>query len=118
MSPRSQYTSHAFTLSLWAECVSERAAWQVLGYTQRSWDNFSGREQQPWASIKYWSSLTDNEKAAAESLGYTETSWNNLSGKEPALASGNKRWSELIACPNGTDLDLVCPCAFGNVDAK
>ena len=37
----------------------------MLGYTQVSWDNLSGQEQQPWSSIKSWASLTDNEKAAA-----------------------------------------------------
>ena len=82
-------------------CKSERVWWQVLGYTQVSWDNWSGEEQQPWSSIKYWSSLTPNEKAAAEALGFNGTTWDNDSGFEPRPASADKPWSALIACADG-----------------
>ena len=82
-------------------CESERVPWQVLGYTQASWDNAFGDAQQPWSSIKYWSSLTPNEKAAAEVLGYNETTWDNDSGFEPQPASVAKSWAGLTACADG-----------------
>ena len=82
-------------------CGSEQDAAQVLGYTQASWDNLSGREQQPWTSIKSWFSLTANEKAAAEVLGYNETTWDDKSGSQAQPASALKIWDELTACPTG-----------------
>ena len=41
-----------------------------------------------------------------------------MSGKEPELAAGNKRWSELIACPDGMDLDLASLFTFDNLDTN
>ena len=82
-------------------CSSEQLALRALGYTQASWDNLSGKEQQPWSVIKFWASLTANEKAAAAVLGYTQVSWDNASGSEPQPASAAKSWTELTACADG-----------------
>ena len=73
----------------------------MLGYTQKSWDNLSGREQLPWAFIKRWSSLTANEKEAAEFLGWTEVTWDDDSGLELPPVSSYKYWIELSACGEG-----------------
>ena len=95
-------------------CKSEQAAVRALGYTAVSWDNVSGKEQQPWSYIKSWPSLTSKEKAAAETLGYTQKSWDNESGFEVPPASLYKYWSELSSCPGGkisfslNFIDLFC----------
>ena len=83
----------------------------MLGYTQASWDNLSGQEQQPWSSIKSWASFTDNEKAAAVVLGYSQTTWDNESGSEPQPSSFDKSWAELTACSDGEDncIRTACP---------
>ena len=73
----------------------------MLGYTEVSWNDLSGKEQQPWSSIKYWASLTANEKAAAVVLGYTQVSWDNDSGSVPQPASAVKTWALLTACTDG-----------------
>ena len=88
-------------ISLPSGCGSEQDAAQMLGYTGASWDNWSGQEQQPWSSIKHWSSLTANEQVAAAVLGYNETTWDDMSGLEPQPASSVKSWSELTSCTNG-----------------
>ena len=103
--------SHEFFLEtpLASECGSEQDAMRVLGYTQASWDNLSGEEQQPWSSIKYWSSLTPNEKEAAVVLGYTEMTWHyvfsmgrHILGKAPLEPlSAIKYWDELTPCGEG-----------------
>ena len=90
-----------------SSCKSERALWQVLGYTEDSWDNPFGNAQLPWASIKYWSSLTANEKAAAVALGYNEKMWDNDSNVEPQPASVDKSWAELAACAHGKTYKLL-----------
>ena len=69
----------------------------MLGHTQTSWDNKSGREQQPSSSEKYWTQLTTREKAAASALGYTQWKWDK-GGKKDEPASANKYWAELTAC--------------------
>ena len=78
-------------------CISQQAAAMALGYTQVSWDNESGEEQQPLASFLSWAALTDEEKAAGTLLRYTATSWDNLSGSEVV----DKSWRELTSCPDG-----------------
>ena len=78
----------------------------VLGYTRVSWDNESGEEQQPLASLQYWAALTDEEKAAGALLGYTATSWDNLSGSAPQPAVLDKSWTQLKSCATGE-----CACA-------
>ena len=78
----------------------------MLRYNQVSWDNLSGKEQQPLSSIKYWASLSANEKAAAVLLGYTQVSWDNDSGLEPQPAWDTKRWAELTVCADGKDLSI------------
>ena len=75
----------------------------ALGYSDQSWDNMSGNEQQPWASIKYWTQLTISEKAAAKALGYNKANWDNESGTEPQPAAGLKGWAELTSCKGGED---------------
>ena len=75
----------------------------MLGYTQVSWDNLSGQEQQPWSSDKFWASLTDNEESAAVLLGYTQKAWDNESGSEQQPHSSFKSWRELTACGAGED---------------
>ena len=97
------------------ECESEQAAVRALGYTAISWDNVSGKEQQPWSYIKSWSSLTSSEKAAAEVLGYSQKSWDNDSGFELPPASLYKYWEELTSCPDGKihcSLSFVNLCSF------
>ena len=79
-------------------CRSEQAAVVVLGYTQVTWDNLSGKERVPWSSIKSWAQLSDNEKEAATLLGYNERSWDNVSGSERPPASVDKGFAELTAC--------------------
>ena len=74
---------------------------KVLGYTEVTLDDVSGREQQPWSSIKYWNSLTNNEKEAAKLLGYTQTMWDNKSGNAIKPDSSFKYWDELTACGEG-----------------
>ena len=81
--------------------MSERAATIVLGYTQVSWDDESGEEQQPLTNFLSWAALTDEEKAAGTLLGYTATNWNNVSGSEPQPAVAGKSWSELTSCADG-----------------
>lgn len=80
-----------------------------MGYDEYSWDNYSGEEQQPWSTIKYWSSLTKNEIQAAKFLGYTEITWDNNSGKEPRPDAYYKYWDELTACGEGGDISMVYP---------
>ena len=84
-------------MRLLSVCDSEHDAAASLGYTKVSWDNLSGKEQQPFSSIKFWASLTDTEKAAAALLGYTETTWE--SGQRPAARF--KNWADLNACGDG-----------------
>ena len=84
-------------------CDSEQAALRVLGYTQATWDNLSGREQQPWSAIKSWYALTANEKVAADVLGYNQPMWDNRSGSERQPFSFYKYWDELTACGDGEE---------------
>ena len=90
--------------TLLSACFGEQAAAIALGYTQVSWDNLSGKELQPWSSIKSWAALGDTERAGARILGYTSsTTWDNESGLEPRPASAFKSWSELGNCSDGED---------------
>ena len=70
----------------------------ILGYTQVSWDNGSGKEKQPVSADKHWAALTQHERAAAMVLGYTRTMWDNKSGSASKPASVDKHWAELSAC--------------------
>ena len=71
---------------------------RVLGYTEVSWNNFSGEELQPWSYIKSWVHLSENEKQAAVFLGYTEKSWDDYSGSEPKPPVHNTGWADLTVC--------------------
>ena len=85
-------------------CKSEQAAAQALGYTQVSWDDLSGTEQQPWSTKKPWRLLTANEKQAVRVLGYTQISWDSVSGQQPA--SMYKTWAQLTTCNSSEDLSI------------
>ena len=67
----------------------------VLGFTQKNYDNQSGKEKQPASMKKVWAKLTDSERAAAAVLGYNRRIWENRSGKEEIPASASKYWIEL-----------------------
>ena len=69
-----------------------------MGYTQKIWDNQSGKETYPASANKYWAELTDSERAAAAVMGYNGENWNNDSGNEKKPASAGKSWSELTSC--------------------
>ena len=99
--------SLTFALALLADCSSEQDGAATLGYTQASWDNLSGKEQQPWSSIKSWAALGATEKAAAALLGYTEANWDNELGTQPRPASAFKSWSDLAACGEGEEPSLM-----------
>lgn len=77
---------------------------QVLGYTQASWDDLTGKVTQPFSSIKYWASLTANEKAAAGVMGYNQVNWDN-STHCPKYHTPKfcPRWAQLKSCPDGAD---------------
>ena len=66
-----------------------------MGFTQKNWDNESGKEKQPASMKKVWSKLTDSDRAAAAFLGYTQKNWDNQSGKGKIPASAEKYWIEL-----------------------
>lgn len=91
-------------MKFWSEltscgCKNQQSAATKFGYTQLTWDNKSGKEQQPPSAYKQtWSLLTDDEKAAAMVLGYTQTIWDDQSGEEINPASAGKYWSQLITC--------------------
>ena len=73
-----------------SDCITEREAAQILGYTGATWDNMSGEEPQPASSDKFWAELTDEEKEAAGVLGYTRLIWDT----QPPPA-GSKYWADL-----------------------
>ena len=66
-----------------------------MGFTQASWDNESGNEEQPSSADKGWDELTEREKAAAVVLGYTSDMWDTGT---PQPASTEKGWAELSSC--------------------
>ena len=78
--------------------MSEQAAAALLGYTQTSWDDVSGKEIQPASSKKYWAKLAKHEQLAAMALGYTRKSWDNVSGRETQPPADSKYWHELKDC--------------------
>ena len=80
------------------DCNSEQAAAKSLGYTQITWDDASGQENEPSSVDKAWNKLTTEEKSAAVDLGFTGKTWDNESGKEKQPASENKHWSDLTTC--------------------
>ena len=70
----------------------------MLGYTQVTWDNESGKEKTPVSADKYWAELTQHEQAACIVLGYTKKVWDNDSGKEKQPAVAEKSWANLTTC--------------------
>ena len=96
---------------------SEQVAAEVLGYTQASWNNLSGKEPQPSSSNKYWSKLRHSERVAAVVLGYTGKVWDNESGSEPQPASADKLWNELSPCADEGEYPNIlraCPLIFSS----
>ena len=90
---------HALWLDLFRSgCNSKQVAAGILGYTQVSWDNQSGKEKQPASADKHWAALTQHERLAAMVLGYTRATWDNESGSESQPLSADKHWAELTAC--------------------
>ena len=87
-------------------CIHERSAAAALGYNQVSWDNLSGKEEQPASEYKYWAELNDAEKAAAKVLGYNEKIWDNKSGSEPQPPSAAKGWAQLTTCDDGNGIPI------------
>ena len=79
-------------------CVSEQAAAALLGYTQTSWDDVSGKEIQPASSKKHWAKLAEHERKAAMALGYSPKIWDNFSGEETQPPADSKYWHELKDC--------------------
>ena len=79
-------------------CDSEQVTAGILGYTQVSWDDVSGKTKQPRVEDKTFAELTHEERVAAVALGYTAKTWDNESGKEKEPASEDKLWAELTAC--------------------
>ena len=59
--------------------LSEQQAAVLLGYTQVSWDNASGKEAQPASASTKWTALTAQERLAATVLRYTEQTWRAVS---------------------------------------
>ena len=76
------------------ECNTEQEAAKILGYTQVSWDNLSGREQQPSCMEKDWDELADMEREAATALGYTRKMWDKGKKLPPAM---KKDWLDLTS---------------------
>ena len=70
----------------------------MLGFTQISWDNISGKEKQPSPMAKSWTKLKHDERYAAVALGFTGDSWDNFSGKEKQPDAMAKKWAELATC--------------------
>ena len=69
---------------------------EVLGYTQVTWDDVTGRELQPPSSNTSWYDLTHKERLAAMVFGHTATSWDNE--KEPQPADWDLYWAEMASC--------------------
>ena len=88
------------------ECNSEQAAATILGFTQASWDNESGNEEQPSSADKGWKELTERERAAALVLGYTSDMWDTGT---PQPASTEKGWAELSSCGDAHRLRIMRP---------
>ena len=66
-------------------CNSEQVAAGILGYTQVSWDNGSGKEQQPVSADKAWAALTQHERSAAMVLGLRTNVTSCVYPTEPQL---------------------------------
>jgi hypothetical protein len=69
---------HSSTDLYWSELDGHtRRAWEVLGWTQRSWDDIDGVGGAPPHSVhKSWHELGAMELKAAQNLGYDKKTWN------------------------------------------
>ena len=94
-------------------CKDKQWAAGLLGYTQVSWDNKSGKETQPSSSKKYWDQLTDQERAVAMLLGYTGVNWDKEAKKHQPV-SAKKYWAELISCGENLAIAVTQPATNMN----
>jgi hypothetical protein len=62
---------------------NEQAAWQALGWTEKSWD---GKQVAPLSSLSHWEELSPAEQAAAQhGLGLSQEEWDDMLHSEDAL---------------------------------
>ena len=74
--------------------ADEKSGAVALGFIKLTWDNKSGKEQQPASESKHWAELTTcdestckDELAAAKVLGYTQVNWDNIKVVQPVFRS-------------------------------
>lgn len=80
-----------FVSFFYSDCWwSEHDAVRVLGFTETTWDNLSGKEPQPAAMRQHWADLTDNEQEALKALNFNRIIWDS---QRPE--SAEKQWDEL-----------------------
>ena len=72
------YANRTHTVTTKTLTLQQEAA-ALLGYTQVSWDNASGKEVQPETASKKWTDLTTIQKSSALVLGYNEKTWSTIS---------------------------------------
>ena len=95
----SRVVERCFTIAPHASgCESEQDAARMLGFTQVTWDDYTGEERQPASLKKFWHMLTAGEKAGALVLGYTRKIWDDRSSEEMRPASHTTHWAELTTC--------------------
>ena len=79
------------------ECDGEKAAAEVLGFNQVTWDDESGTERLPLPARLPWISLTFIEKKAVKLLGFKKNTWDYKSSST-LPAAFYKTWAELDEC--------------------
>ena len=94
---RDNFPAHANDTSLTSGCYSEQKAAIVLGFTEVTWDNWSGSEPQPATLDIPWENLTDDEKAAATYLGFGQRSWDTREPRAAKLAWANLKIMQQLA---------------------
>merc|ERR1712134_198906 len=117
-SEKAAYTVLGYTETNWSKISQSKTKWEsfvvstgttialtrtqaaaLLGFTQASWDNMSGKHKQPESSTKTWAQLTTSEKAAYTVLGYTETNWSKIS-------QSKTKWESFVVS-TGTTIALT-----------
>ena len=70
--------------------ADEKSGAVALGFIKLTWDNKSGKEQQPASESKHWAELTTcdestckDELAAAKALRYTHVAWDDVKAAQP-----------------------------------
>jgi hypothetical protein len=76
--------------------------WQVLGWTQASWDSGNPADSPP-SDHKAWGQLTQQEQSAATQLGYNAEHWNNDHDHtvQKSLRRSMEAAVKQTICPNG-----------------